>query len=151
MSKPDYQEMLAADIPSVSSPDGKVVSKVIAGEAFGVKSQVFTKTPTMYLDMKMEPGSSLVDFPIPTEFNAFMYVCEGEVTVANHKEVGTHGSCVVLTDGDSVTAKAGPEGGRFLLIAGEPLNEPIAQSGPFVMNTREELMQAYRDFQEGKF
>jgi quercetin 2,3-dioxygenase len=151
MSPPEYQELLAADIPSASNPDGKVTAKVVAGECFGVKSPVFTRTPTIFLDVTAKPGGALIDLPIPSEFNAFIYVIEGQLTVAKHEEAGTHGSCIVLTDGDSVSAVAGSDGARFVLIGGKPLNEPIAQSGPFVMNTREELMQAYRDYQDGKF
>lgn len=151
MSKPDYQELLAKDIPTAHSPDGKVSAKVVAGECFGVKSPIFSKTPTMYLDVTMQPNAVLKDLAIPSSYNAFMYVFEGSVKVADHDENARHGSCVVLTEGDAISAVAGSQGARFVIIAGEPLNEPVVQHGPFVMNTREEIMQAFRDYNAGKF
>jgi quercetin 2,3-dioxygenase len=151
MSEPDYQELAASDIPSAKSPDGKVTVKVIAGECFGVVSPVFSKTPTMYLDMTMEPNAALHELAIPKSFNAFIYVLDGSIKVAEHSENGVHGSCLVLTSGDTVSAVAGSGGARIVVIGGEPIGESVVQHGPFVMNTREEIMQAFRDYEDGKF
>lgn len=151
MGKPDYQELLAKDVPLATSPDGKTTAKVIAGKCFGVESSVFTVTPTMYLDMTMQPHASLVELPVPAQYNGFIYCLDGALTVAGHAEIARHGSCVELGDGDAVSAVAGSEGARFVLIAGSPIGEPVVQHGPFVMNTREEIMQAFRDYSAGKF
>lgn len=88
---------------------------------------------------------------IPVEYNAFIYVIRGTIHVGETKEnVGTHGSCMVLGRGDLV--KVSSEGkARFVVLGGKPLNEPVVQHGPFVMNTREEIMQAFQDYSAGKF
>jgi quercetin 2,3-dioxygenase len=151
MCAPEYQELSATDIPSAKSPDGKVTAKVVAGECFGITSPVFSKTPTMYLDVTMEPNAVLSDLAVPKSYNVFIYIIDGTLVVANHSESGVHGSCLVLTSGDSVSAVAGKEGARFVLIGGEPIGEPVVQHGPFVMNTREEILQAFRDYEAGKF
>lgn len=151
MSQPDYQELLAADIPIAKSTDSKVSAKVIAGECFGVKSKIFSKTPTMYLDIQMQPSASVEKLDIPETYNAFIYVLDGTVSVSDHGDQGSHGSCIVLSSGNHVSLKAGSGGARFVLIGGEPLGEPVVQHGPFVMNTREEIMQAFRDYSDGKF
>lgn len=151
LGKPEYQELLADDIPTATSPDGKTTVKVLAGEAFGMKSAVFTVTPTMYLDVRMEANAALVDLPIPESFNGFVYCIEGSVKVAEHEEKGQVGSCMVLTNGDSVSAVAGSQGARFVIIAGEPIGEPAYSAGPFVLSSRERLDEAFRDYQAGKF
>lgn len=151
LSKPEYQELLAADIPSATSPDGRTTAKVLAGEAFGVKSAVFTVTPTMYLDVTMQPNAAFADLPIPASYNGFVYCIGGSVKVAEHEESGREGSCMVLTDGDSVSAVAGSEGARFVVIAGEPIGEPAFSAGPFVLSSRERLQQAFQDYSAGKF
>jgi quercetin 2,3-dioxygenase len=151
LSKPEYQELLADDIPTAVSPDGGTTVKVLAGEAFGVKSSIFTMTPTMYLDVRMEANVAFTDLPIPESYNGFIYCIDGSVNVADHEENGHEGSCIVLTAGDSVSAVAGSQGARFVIIAGEPINEPVFSAGPFVLSSRERLEQAFRDYSAGKF
>ena len=143
-------ELLAKDVPLAKSPDGKVEVKVIAGRCYGTESAVFTVTPSMYLDVRMK-GNATFQESIPSDYNAFAYVLDGSVRVGPNETDGVHGTCLVFGPGDFVEAKSGTEGARFVLIAGQPLGEPVVQHGPFVMNTREQIMQAFRDFSAGKF
>lgn len=149
MVEPAYQELSAKDIPKRRF--NGVVANVIAGEAFGTKSPVYTRTPTMYLDFDMEGGSTL-NQPIPTGWNGFVYVLTGSAKF-NGKVGEAHHTLVLSNegteDGISVTTDAGTPC-RFALICGQPLDEPIVQHGPFVMNTRDEIMQAMMDFRSGK-
>jgi len=144
MTAPKYQELLSKDIPKVEK-DGILVN-VIAGESFGVKSPVYTLTPTMYLHFTMKPNSSL-EQAIPSDYNAFIYTIDGTAYYgANQAECGPHFT-LVLGKGDSITVTTKAEGANFVLIAGQPLNEPVMQRGPFVMNTKEELQQTFHDYQ----
>ncbi|KAK1294358.1 hypothetical protein QJS10_CPA16g00521 [Acorus calamus] len=146
MVEPGYQELQSKDV-SHAEKDGVVV-RIIAGEAMGVKSPVYTRTPTMYLDFKMQPGSQLHQM-IPESWNAFVYILEGEGsfgTADTASSMSHH--CLVLSKGDGLDVwnkSAAPL--RFVLIGGQPLNEPIVQYGPFVMNTQAEIQQAIEDYQ----
>ena len=98
--------------------------------------------------MKQEGQASI---PIPPDHNAFVYVYEGSVSiVAQQKQKVSRGEIALLGDGDQLTARA-DENARFILVAGRPLNEPIARYGPFVMNTEQEIRQALLDRQAGRF
>lgn len=144
--EPAYQELLASEIPSVEK-DGVSV-KVIAGESLGVSSPVFTRTPTMYLDFTLQPGAS-VHQPVPEGWNGFAYTLSG-TAVFDDVESSPHHT-LQLGPGDGIRVEnKGTEPARFVLIAGKPLNEPVVQHGPFVMNTREEIMQAFNDYQYGR-
>ncbi|KAK1271646.1 hypothetical protein QJS04_geneDACA004391 [Acorus gramineus] len=146
MVEPGYQELQSKDV-SHAEKDGVEVC-IIAGEAMGVKSPVYTRTPTMYLDFTMQPGSQLHQM-IPESWNAFVYILEGEGsfgTVDTASSTSHH--CLVLSNGDGLDVwnkSAAPL--RFVLIGGQPLNEPIVQYGPFVMNTQAEIQQAIEDYQ----
>ena len=148
MVQPKYQELLSKDIPKRRFQG--VVANIIAGTAFGVQSPVYTVTPTMYIDFTMQGGSSLKQ-PIPAGWNGFVYVLEGSGSFGGHSGAAHH-TLVLSNEGSeeglTVTTAEG-ETCRFALIAGEPLGEPIVQHGPFVMNTREEIMQTVRDFHSG--
>ncbi|KAI0492726.1 hypothetical protein KFK09_027002 [Dendrobium nobile] len=146
MIDPSYQEIQSEDIKRVQINGIEV--RIIAGEAFGVRSPIYTRTPTMYLDFTMNPGAQLHQ-PIPEDWNAFFYVIEGEGVFGDEGSVpfSSHHNLVLSKgDGVSVWNKSG-KSLRFLLIAGQPLNEPVVQYGPFVMNTREEIRQAFEDYQ----
>ncbi len=148
MVEPKYQELLAKDIPKRRF--NGVVANIIAGSAFGVESPVYTMTPTMYIDFSMEGGSTLKQ-AIPKGWNGFVYVLEGSATFGGHKG-SAHHTLVLSNAGDEeglTVTTASDKPCRFALIVGEPLNEPIVQHGPFVMNTREEIMKAMMDFQSG--
>ncbi|XP_051177105.1 pirin-like protein [Lolium perenne] len=150
MIEPRYQELQSKDI-SCASQDGVDV-RIIAGEAFGVRSPVYTRTPTMYMDFTMQPGSQLHQ-PIPAGWNAFVYIIEGEGVFGREKAAPTaaHHCLVLGADGDglSVWNRSGAPL-RFALAAGQPLKEPVVQHGPFVMNTRAEIQQAMEDYYHGR-
>jgi redox-sensitive bicupin YhaK (pirin superfamily) len=153
MLKPRYQEIPSSQIPKATSSDGLVKVSVIAGEAMGVNAVIETRTPIIYLHYKIEPGGVAVQ-PVPSTYNAFAYVVDGEGLFGAEGERGADGQMVMFTqDGDGVRienpkhAKATLE---ILLIAGVPLNEPVARYGPFVMNTQAEIRQAFEDYQQGR-
>src|SRR5690606_28403929 len=134
-------------------PADGVVVKVIAGtvgDAAGPISQ--PATDPIYLDVSLSPGSDW-QYDLPEGQAAFAYVFEGESRVGHGEDARSVPSqtLAVLGGGDTVAFQAGGPGARRLLVAGRPLREPVARHGPFVMNTREELMQAFVDFQEGRF
>jgi redox-sensitive bicupin YhaK (pirin superfamily) len=151
MTKPRYQEIPAAGIPVAKSADGKVTARVIAGEALGKGAVIETRTPIFYIDAELAPGATL-DQPAPPEFNAFAYVVEGEgIFGSNRRPAGRHEMVRFGADGDALWIEAAPGGSlRVLLIGGVPLNEPVARYGPFVMNTRAEIVQAFEDYQAGR-
>jgi hypothetical protein len=157
MTAPKYQEFGPEMIPAADLEGGARV-KVIAGRVAGVTGPIAQPaTDPVYLDVELEPGVKLSQ-PLALGHSAFLYVYEGAVRVGTGESaatVGTH-ELAVLTDGDSVQLEGRdpPRDGalnRAILVAGRPLKEPVAKHGPFVMNTREELMQAFQDFQSGKF
>jgi len=152
MMKPRYQEIPSAKIPKATSADGLVSVSVIAGEALGQKAVIETRTPIIYLHYRLEPGGVATP-QVPRDYNAFVYIVEGAGLFGSEGERGADGQMVMFApDGDEVRiensadAKAALE---VLLIAGPPLNEPIARYGPFVMNTEAEIHQAFEDYRLG--
>lgn len=144
--EPRYQELQSEDINRVES-DGVEVC-IIAGEAMGVRSPVFTRTPTMFLDFKLQPGSHTHQY-IPESWNSFVYVIEGEGVFGNFSSspVSAHYT-LVLSAGDGLSIwNRSTKMLRFVLIGGQPLNEPVVQYGPFVMNTQAEIDQTIEDYQ----
>ncbi|XP_043929010.1 pirin isoform X2 [Protopterus annectens] len=150
MVEPQYQELKNKEVPKPSK-NGVTVA-VISGEALGVKSKVYTRTPTIYLDFKLEKGAKHVQ-PVPKEWTAFIYILSGLVHIgsdAEQQKVEPHHTAV-LSDGEMVQVEnKDSEVAHFVLIAGEPIKEPIVQHGPFVMNTQEEISQAIADFHNGQ-
>ena len=150
MIPPRYQDTPAEKIPIVTADGGKVWVKVIAGESLGKKAVIETRTPIMYLDIHLHPGTSFVQ-PVPADYNGFAYVWRGSGYLGAERKAAQIGQVGVLGEGDEFTLEAGEkEEIRVLLIAGKPLNEPISRYGPFVMNTWEEIQQAFTDYQSGK-
>ena len=147
MTKPRYQEVPAAQIPSAQTPDGKARVKVVAGEALGVKAVIDTHTPIVYQDWTIDDGGD-AEVAVPANYNALAYVFGGAVRVGE-TEI-KDGQLAELGAGDTVRFRGLPGGGRLLLLAGVPLEEPVARYGPFVMNTREEIFQAFQDYQAGR-
>ncbi len=127
--------------------------RVLAGEAFGTPGAVQRPvTEPLFLDIHIDAGQTL-DLPIPATHNAFLYVQEGELAVGQDSRVALARTMAVLSntpDAAGVRVSAHVDS-HFLLIAGHPLNEPIAQWGPFVMNTRTQIEQAVDDFRSGRF
>jgi len=148
MTQPRYQEVASAKIPSAESADGLARVRVIAGEALGARAIIDTLTPIVYQDWSLSPGAD-VTLPLAPEQQVLIYVFEGSVNVGDRRSAVTDGQLAVLAGGDSVRLSAG-ENARLLLLAGVPLKEPVARYGPFVMNTQQEIQQAFRDYQSGK-
>jgi redox-sensitive bicupin YhaK (pirin superfamily) len=153
MASPRYQEIPASQIPKVTSGDGLVTVSVIAGEAMGEGAVIETRTPIIYLHYRIEPGGAVTQ-RVPGAYNAFAYVVDGEGLFGEDGERAGDGQMVLFAqDGDEVSienpadAKARLE---VLLIAGVPLNEPVARYGPFVMNTEVEIRQAIEDYRQGR-
>ncbi|HEX3777861.1 MAG TPA: pirin family protein [Polyangiaceae bacterium] len=152
MTRPRYQEVSAAKIPHAESADGKARVRVIAGEALGARAVIDTHTPIVYQDWSLEPGAD-VTLPLAAEQQALVYVFEGVARVGAAGSTVSHGQLAVLGAGDSVRLRAADgatSSARLLLLAGVPLNEPVARYGPFVMNTPQEIQAAFRDYQSGK-
>jgi redox-sensitive bicupin YhaK (pirin superfamily) len=155
MKPASYRDIPAAEIPVVQVPGGGRV-KVIAG-TFGDTAGPVNGGPArlstdpLYLDVRL-PGGAEFTTPVTPGHNAFVYPYEGsaEIGPAGKGKVLPHRAAGVLSDGSEVRIKAGPEGANFLLLAARPLREPVAQYGPFVMNTREEIEQALADYREGR-
>ncbi|XP_021739580.1 pirin-like protein [Chenopodium quinoa] len=145
MVEPRYQEVQSKDVVEAEKNGVKV--RVIAGEALGKKSPVYTRTPTLYLDFTLKQGANLQQ-PIPKSWNAFVYVLEGEGIFGNSRSspVTAH-HLLLLGPGDGLVAwNKSTKPLRFILVGGEPLGEPLVQLGPFVMNTQEEIDQTLEDF-----
>jgi redox-sensitive bicupin YhaK (pirin superfamily) len=151
MMEPRYQEVPRARIPEATSADGLAKVRVVAGEALGARAVIETRTPILYQDWTLKPGAS-VDVPIPEDFQAFVYVFEGVARVGESSTIND-GELAVFGDGDAVRLSVAPESttpARLLLLGGVPLREPIARYGPFVMNTEQEIHQAFQDYRAGK-
>lgn len=157
MTAPRYQEFGPDRIPIVT-PDKGVRVKVIAGAVAGTAGPISQPaTDPTYLDVEVAPGT-VFTHRLPEGHAAFLYVFEGSVRVAaeSPQSVVKSQELAVLSEGpevriEGVTAGAAGKGARAILVAGRPLREPVAKYGPFVMNTQQELMQAFQDFQAGKF
>lgn len=144
-----YQELQDKDVPKAEK-DGVHVS-VIAGESMGIKSPVFTLTPTMYLDFTLQPQARLVQ-KVPGGWNGFIYILQGAGVFGEEdaEEIYAH-HILHLGPGDGIKAwNKTDELCRFVLIAGQPLNEPVARHGPIIMNTQEEIKQALMDYHFGE-
>jgi redox-sensitive bicupin YhaK (pirin superfamily) len=154
MSAPWYRDIPAEEVPRFtldSGAQGQVTVQVIAGESHGVAGAVQRDgTQPLYLDIELPAGASF-EQALPAGHNAFLYVFRGEVVVEG-KAVPQARMAILdnAKDADGVRIKAATST-RLLLIAGRPLNEPIAQYGPFVMNTQAEVFQAVEDFRAGRF
>ena len=153
MTKARYQEIPRERIPKATSNDGLVTVSVIAGEALGQKAVIETNTPIMYLHYQVKPGG-VINQPVPSDYNAFAYIVEGSGLFGLEREKAVDGQMVMFApDGDGVRIEnpsSSNETLELLLIAGVPLNEPIARYGPFVMNTEAEIHQAFEDYREGR-
>jgi redox-sensitive bicupin YhaK (pirin superfamily) len=153
MIRPHYQEIPGAKIPSARTPDGNVLVRVLAGESLGVRAVIETRTPIFYLDFELKPGGQVVQ-PVAPDFNAFAYVIEGAVGFGSSSTPVQRGNMVPFErDGDEIRIEAPLENessARVLLIGGRPLNEPIARYGPFVMNTPQQIHEAFEDYRSGR-
>jgi redox-sensitive bicupin YhaK (pirin superfamily) len=147
---PWYRDIQSADIPEFTTADGVKV-RAIAGRSHGVEAAMQRDvTEPLYLDLELPAGASFTQ-SLPSSHNAFAYVYRGGIGIGD-VDVPLQRMAILRNepDSDGVVLRA-RAASRVLLIAGKPLGEPIAQHGPFVMNTNEEIFQAVRDYQSGKF
>ncbi len=147
LCEPRYQEIAPEEVPEVAVDGGGKV-RVIAGSVGGTTGPISgVATDPTYLDVALPAGTAFAH-DLPAQHNAFVYVFEGFAEIGG--ETLARGRVAVLSHGERIEVSA-PKGGRFILVAGKPLGEPVAKYGPFVMNTVDELRQAVADFQSGKF
>ncbi len=155
---PKYQDIGAGDSTLLSSPDGGALVRLIAGDLDTHAGPGSTFTPITYLHASLSPGARL-DLPWAPEFNALVYVLSGRGLVGSGGSQRSleEGQLAVLGQGEAVTLtgagtqpQASPTGWEVLVLGGLPLREPVARYGPFVMNTREEIIEAVEDFQNGR-
>jgi redox-sensitive bicupin YhaK (pirin superfamily) len=148
MMQPRYQELRASEIPTATSADGNATVTVIAGESLGTHATIDTRTPIIYLHVRLAAGARFAQ-PIPYPYNAFAFIIGGEAAFGDR--LARENDMVLFgRDGDEVSITSA-NGAELLLIAGVPLNEPVARYGPFVMNTPGEIRQAMIDYQSGRF
>jgi redox-sensitive bicupin YhaK (pirin superfamily) len=151
MTTPTYREFSAEQIPVETHDDGTVV-RVIAGTTDdGTEGAVDgVVTNPLYLDVSLATGTPFRQ-SIPSTHGGFVHVITGAVRLTGHDALLSAGSLGVLGQGDRVEIQATTDDARFLLIAGQSLKEPVARGGPFVMNTKKEVLQAFQDFHNGRF
>jgi len=149
MIEPRYQDIPPEDIPIVEVDGVKV--KVIAGETYGTKGPVTgIVTNPLYIDVHMHEDQSYFQ-PIPQDQNAFIYVYVGSITIDSQVIKAPKLLVLKKEDGkDGISVHSNSEDAKLLIVAATPIGEPIARAGPFVMNTREELIKAFSDFQSGR-
>jgi hypothetical protein len=153
MSAPRYQDIAPESIPSVQAADGVRV-RVLAGTFGDVTGPVNgVATEPLYLDIELAAGARFAT-DIPAAHNAFAYVYAGTADLGPTdaaKRIERGELAVLERDGEELLVTAGSEATRLIVVAGKPLNEPVARYGPFVMNTQEQIVEAMRDYQAGKF
>ena len=148
MEAPRYQPIKASDLAVVQLPDGKSEARVIAGALFGVKGPAKTWSPIIATVLRIGAGGEAV-FHLPKNFNSMALLVEGSALV-NGSDAPTDHLVVFRNDGEGVNVTS-LKGATLLVLSGEPLNEPIAAYGPFLMNTHDEIKQAFADVAAGKF
>jgi hypothetical protein len=146
---PRYKDVAAAEIP-VARPAPGVEARVIAGELFGVQGPVHTVTPWTYVHATLAPGTELTQ-PVPPDWTATIYVFDGIASVGA-RELRRGNYAIFANDGATIALRnAGSAPVQALFLCARPLAEPMVRYGPFVMNTVDELQQAFDDFQAGRF
>ena len=148
MTPPQYQAISNSEMGRYKLSEGGHV-EVIAGEFNGVKGPATTFSPVHLCNLKPKAGTE-ISLNFPAEYTAAILAIEGSATLNGEKKLPTDNLAVFATDGEDITVRA-EEDSVLLFMAGQPLNEPIAQYGPFLMNTNTEIAQAIDDFQQGKF
>ena len=155
MTSPRYQDIRAGQVRLLSSADGGALLRLIAGDVAGQHGPGVTHTPITLLHATLTPGARL-RLPWRRDFNALGYVLAGSGSVGAGQRPVRTGQLAVFGEGDVITVAASPRQDRgaetldILLLGGQPIREPVAAYGPFVMNTREELVQAFEDYQAGR-
>lgn len=148
MSKPKYQAIKNSEMARVELAENGFV-ELIAGEYLGKKGPATTFSPINMMNAKLKAGGK-AEFSFPAHFNTAALVVEGNIAINEKKKVPSNHFVVFKNEGETFTLEA-QEDSIVLIISGEPIKEPIYPHGPFVMNTREEILQAFEDFNTGKF
>ena len=148
MSPPKYQAIKNSEMKNVDLGENGFI-EVIAGEFNGEKGPATTFSPVNLMNAKLKSGGK-AEFSFPANFNTAALVIEGNIMVNGEEKVATDHLVLFQNEGETFTIEAA-EDSIVLILSGEPLNEPIYPHGPFVMNTREEIIQAFDDFNKGKF
>lgn len=152
MIAPRYQELSAGQIPAAESADHLAHVRVVAGEALGARATIDTHTPVVYLDWTLQLGAH-IEQPTPVADQVIAYVFEGRVELGPDQQLVSEGQLAIFDQGETVMLQvpaSADRPARLLLLAGAPLDEPVARSGPFVMNTRAEIDAAVRDYRAGR-
>ena len=151
MTSPRYQSLEGEQVALLSSPDGGALVRVVAGEVAGHRGPGDTHTPIAFVHTTVAPGAQL-SLPWRADFNALVYVLSGRGSVGTENRPIEGGQLAVFGQGDRLTLRAGDgqEPLEAIILGGQPIREPVAHYGPFVMNTREELQQAMDDYRAGK-
>lgn len=149
MGPPKYQSLVNEKMSKVELPDDAGHVEVIAGDYMGAKGSASTFSPLNIYNARLNEGGKAA-FSLPENYNTALVVIEGDIAVNGSEHVPTDNLVLMANDGDHFEIEA-KNNAVVLVLSGEPLNEPIAAHGPFVMNTREELMEAFNDFNNGKF
>ncbi|OEJ95345.1 pirin family protein [Streptomyces thermolilacinus] len=155
MKDPRYQDIRGGSVKLLTSSDGGALLRVIAGDLDGHEGPGITHTPITMVHATLRPGSE-VTLPWRSDFNGLAYVLAGRGTVGAERRPVHTGQTAVFGDGGSVTVRADEKQDgntpdlEVVLLGGRPIREPMAHYGPFVMNTRDELLQAFEDFQAGR-
>lgn len=149
MSPPKYQSILNQSIPKVELPENSGLVEVIAGEYQGTKGAASTFSPIHLFNTKLNVGA-MATFSFPKNYNTALLIIEGKIKV-NGTTLAESNHFVLMENQAENFDIAALENSIVLILSGEPIQEPIAAHGPFVMNTRQELVQAFQDFQHGKF
>ena len=148
MDQPSYQPLTAEETPVLHSEDEKVRVGVVCGNLSGVDGKIEANSPILALRLEIAEGGKM-EIPIPEHYNAFLYQLDGRLHVNGETETTAKDMVWFENDGKSIAVE-GLEKSNAILLAGEPIGEPLATYGPFVMNTQTEIMQALRDYQMGK-
>jgi redox-sensitive bicupin YhaK (pirin superfamily) len=149
MGAPRYQALVAAQMGVSTLPDDAGVVRVIAGEFRGVKGPAATHTPIDVFDVRLNAKAS-VELDVPAHHNLGMLVMKGAIAINGAARAETHDFVVFRNSGERVAIAADSEA-QMLVLSGEPIDEPVVQYGPFVMNDEREIAQAFADFNHGKF
>ncbi len=156
LTDPKYQDIRSTEVALATTEDAGALVRVIAGEVDGLGGPGATYTPMSLVHATIEPGARM-ELPWPVEYNALVYVLAGQGTVGTDAQPIRTGQSAVLGAGDYLTVAADQQqDGRtpaldVIVVGGRPIREPLAWAGPFVMNTKSEVMEAYTDFQKGRF
>lgn len=146
MTPPKYQEIRQKDLPVIT--ENKVTHRLVSGQWNGQKGIVDTFSPMIIIQTSILPGGK-TQIPIPENFNACIYILSGEITLNNNFDYPAGKMIYFLNKGDGIGIE-GITDTEILVLCGEPIEEPLAQYGPFVMNSQKEIMEALRDYQMGK-